>query len=408
MKARIRLLTSKDQYRKSKGFPVVLIVQHKDKRIKRVLAYSELKYWNLKREMPFPSHPDYDELYFYIYELKIKSDKISRFETDPKKVIELILESPKDPIDFKNFCQWGFDYCNSLEQESESLEKHGKIVERNRLLGNIRVYRTALKQFEIFGGDVPVSDINYSLLMTFRRFKLSTGVSKTSVFAYLRTLRALFNIVQSQRGLEERFPFKKVMNGLSVPSYASKKKFLEKEDINKLESVSYKNTKQQYLDLFLLQFYMGGADLIDVYFLKKNQLQKNRIFFERGKSGTLVIDLALNSRAQQIIARLRNPSGEYLFPWRKDKTGYENFRRRYQRVLVEIQKDLDIQVKPTGGNIGVKVARHTFATLAVFAGVESDLIREFMGHQRDDVDNYYKARFPQEFRDEQLFSIIGA
>ena len=66
--------------------------------------------------------------YFYIYELQIKSDKISRFETDPKKVIELILESPKDPIDYKNFCQWGFDYCSSLEQESESLEKHGKIV----------------------------------------------------------------------------------------------------------------------------------------------------------------------------------------------------------------------------------------------------------------------------------------
>ena len=66
-----------------------------------------------------------------------------------------------------------------------------------------------------------------------------------------------------------------------------------------------------------------------------------------------------------------------------------------------------IEVMPLGGNLGVKVARHTFANIAKNLFLEPDLIRELMGHERDDVDNYYKDRFPEKVRDEALFKIIG-
>jgi hypothetical protein len=30
-----------------------------------------------------------------------------------------------------------------------------------------------------------------------------------------------------------------------------------------------------------------------------------------------------------------------------------------------------------------------------------------MGHERDDVDNYYKDKYPEAVRDQALFDIIG-
>jgi hypothetical protein len=64
-------------------------------------------------------------------------------------------------------------------------------------------------------------------------------------------------------------------------------------------------------------------------------------------------------------------------------------------------------VLPDGGYMGVKVARHTFANIAKGLMIEPDVIRELMGHERDDVDNYYKDKYPEMIRDNALFEIIS-
>lgn len=38
--------------------------------------------------------------------------------------------------------------------------------------------------------------------------------------------------------------------------------------------------------------------------------------------------------------------------------------------------------------------------------IETDITRELMGHERDDVDNYYKDKYPEKVRDNALFEII--
>jgi hypothetical protein len=44
-------------------------------------------------------------------------------------------------------------------------------------------------------------------------------------------------------------------------------------------------------------------------------------------------------------------------------------------------------------HIAVKVARHSFANRA--KNLMIDITRELMGHERDDVDNYYKDKYPE-------------
>jgi integrase len=99
--------------------------------------------------------------------------------------------------------------------------------------------------------------------------------------------------------------------------------------------------------------------------------------------------------------------GDWLFPYKKDNDSYITFRGVYQRALIYIQEKQEIEVLPDGGNIAVKVARHTFANLAKTMNIDTDIIRELMGHERDDVDNYYKDKYPEAIRDKALFDIIG-
>ena len=161
-------------------------------------------------------------------------------------------------------------------------------------------------------------------------------------------------------------------------------------------------------DLFLLQFYFGGQDLIDIYYLKTKNIHNKRVFFQRAKIADrgYEFDLSIIDKAQKIINKYN--ADPYLFPGRKDYTGYLTFRNRYGRYLIKIQTQLGIDVLPKGGNLGIKVARHTFAMRGKLLFVDPDLLRELMGHERDDVDNYYKDRYPEKVRDQAQKQIINS
>jgi hypothetical protein len=74
---------------------------------------------------------------------------------------------------------------------------------------------------------------------------------------------------------------------------------------------------------------------------------------------------------------------------------YEVFRRTYQRALIFIQKKTPAEVQPEWWPYCCKVARHSFAIVRKNLMIETDITRELMGHERDDVDNYYKDKYPE-------------
>lgn len=76
------------------------------------------------------------------------------------------------------------------------------------------------------------------------------------------------------------------------------------------------------------------------------------------------------------------------------------------KKLELIQTRFNIQLEHEGGKLGIKMARHTFGNIGKHLFIEEDLLRELMGHERDDVDNYYKDKYSQKVRDEALFKII--
>ena len=174
---------------------------------------------------------------------------------------------------------------------------------------------------------------------------------------------------------------------------------------NANEPMSY----QRAIDFSLLQFYLCGVDLVDLYMLKvENLVNENRVIFTRRKLGDKAyeFDMLLPEKAKAVIKKYQASEGEYVFPWRKDHMGYKTFRNNHNRNLKIVQKRLKIDLLPKNDNLTTKVMRHTFATLGKFARIEEDLLRELMGHERNDIDTVYKDKYPESERDAAQIKII--
>ena len=397
-------MTIKFIYDKKKGV-VAIKISEKQYRKYKTLFSSDEKCWDIVSENILDSHPDYDVLAPRLLEMKLKARKIiASGISDPVQAMKMIFDEDNEFVKFSDFAR---NYAKELRQQAAANEKKGNIKNRNNLIGTAKVVENTINQFDKILPDIAVNSLSHSDLLSFRKFKESEGNSKSTIHLYLRTLRSLYNKAIKIYNIQDRRPFDGIFSGLKIKSYESKKKYITKESIEKLENtMHYAESASKYVDLWLLQFYFAGADLIDIYFLKKNQLQNGRLIFQRGKTDVFV-NLIISKKAQKIIDKWKtDDSSEWLFPWRKDNDGYKTFASRMYKYLIKTQQRENIEVLPSGGNLAVKVARHTFATIAKQNDIDGDLLRELMGHERDDVDNYYKDKFSTEIRDNALLKII--
>lgn len=403
MKIELKLLKAKKET--PEGFPMVFEFSHQGKRKQKTIGFSKLEHFIEDHKTISAKHPDFNILFPLINDYKIAARKVVLSGVvDVEKACKMVFELNSKEPSFVNFCKQLFE---EMKLQIAAFEKNKNIVYRNKVSGNLKVYQNVINQFEIFVENLPASEIDYSILNDFKAFMINKGNTKPTIHGYLSTLRSLYNKASIKYSFENKKPFTGVFGGLKIKSYNSKKKHITKDDIVLLENWTGPKLKTEAVDLFLLQFYFAGADLIDLYYLEQKQIVNNRLYFERGKTNTgKLIDLYIHPKAAAILKKYKN-STKYVFDFRKDVKGYETFRSRYAKNLKAVQQQLDIKVMPMGGNLGVKVARHTFATIGKNLLIDADILRELMGHERDDVDNYYKDKFPAEVRDKALIDIIG-
>lgn len=402
MKIEFKLLKAKKNT--TDGFPMVFEISHKGVRKQKTIGFSKIEHFIEDHKTISGKHPDFNVLFPLINDYKIAARKIVLSGViDVALAYKMLFEySSKEPS-FLKFCESEFKI---MEMQIYDFEKSSNIVMRNKVAGNLKVYKNVLRQFEIFIENMPASEINLSVLNDFKSNQIQKGNSKATIYGYLSTLRSLYNKASLKFAFENKKPFAGVFNGLKIKSYNSKKKHINIDDIKLLEGFVGPKLRTQAVDMFLLQFYFAGADLIDLYYMEKRNLVNGRVYFERSKTNTgKLIDLKIHDKAAAILEKYKN-STKYVFDFRKDVKGYETFRSRYAKNLKAVQLLLGIKVVPMGGFLGVKVARHTFATIGKNLFIEPDILRELMGHERDDVDNFYKDKFPEKIRDKALFDII--
>lgn len=386
------------------GYELIIYCNHLRERKQKVIGFSKLEHFNEEMQLINEKHPDYEELLPRLMDLKLKARKLlAKGCVSVNEAMAFLFDEAVDEISFIKFCE---DFIAEDLKAVAEAEKRGDLILRNRIKGNADANKNSLNQFKKFYPDIKFAEIDYNKIMQFRKRYENAGATRKTIQHYISHLKAMYNKGIRKYNLEDKTPFKNTMDNLKVKSFDSKKKYLDIKDIARFENYQTDlPARRRYMDIFLLQFYFGGCDLTDLYFLKKTALFKDRVIIQRSKTEQ-VTNLKVHPKAKNIISKYKAADGDWLFPWGKTSREYSTFIHKYRTSLIAMQKDLKVEILPTGGNIGVKVVRHTFGNRAKQLMIDADIIRELMGHVRDDIDNFYKDKFSEKVRDEALFKII--
>ncbi|HET8886791.1 MAG TPA: site-specific integrase [Salinimicrobium sp.] len=390
MKATVKLY--KNDGETDLGFPVKIILSHERKTRRKTIGYAFASDWDLETGLPKQSHDDYEDLYSVVWEVKKRAAKMEFREMDDfSEAFEFL--NNKKRIQIKDFYNWA-ESCVAL-------------MEKQERKGNAASYQNSIDAFKRFAPHLDFKELTPTLLNSFKIFAKGRGNSNKTIRHYGIGLRAIYNRAVKAGIIEDKKPFLGFFTDIPTRDRRKKNRYLDFLDIEKLETAILPPGQRRDVDLSLLQFYLGGADLIDIYYLKNTDVGK-RVFLTRRKLGEKAyeFDVLLPEKAKLIIEKYRVP-GEYVFPWRKDYEGYKTFYSNHKRSLAKVQEKLEIVLQPKNENLTSKVMRHTFATMGKFARIEEDLLRELMGHERNEIDTVYKDKYPEAERDAAQLAIIG-
>ena len=390
MKAKIRLY--KNDGENEQGFPIKIILSHNRKTRRKTIAYSKEIDWDSQENIPLRDHPDKKNVYDKVYDIKkLYGTEEFRDIVNFDRAFEYLLGAKKKEVDF-------FEYA---EERIAYMESSGRS-------GNARAYRNAITELKKFRPSITFKELNKDLLESFKEYKKSEGNKNSTVKNYLVEIRAIYNSAVKTGITEDKKPFAGLFEDIPVRKRRARNRYLSREQVEQLEALKLDPSYQRAIDLSLLQFYLCGADLTDVYYLKNEDITKDRVFLSRNKLGNkkYEFDVLLSDKAKNIIDKYK-VKGEYVFPWKKAPESYITFRNNHNRNLKIIQKRLELELQPKNDNLTTKVMRHTFATLGKFERIEEDLLRELMGHERDDIDTIYKDKYPEAERDAAQLKIIG-
>lgn len=247
------------------------------------------------------------------------------------------------------------------------------------------------------------------------------GLSLNSISTYMRDLKAVYHRLVDEKVL----PYNaKLFDDVYTKVESQTKRALEKEQMNTLMYADFEKLPkgvQCALAYFLLMFLFRGMPFIDLAHLRKQDVKGNKIVYSRHKTGRQMT-VRIPKEAIPLIEEFKNtnPDSIYLFPildeqgsmdgrkgqnrkdgqggnsgkMKKDKELYayylralRNFNRKLERVAALLLP---------GVRLSSYTPRHTWATLAFYAGVHIGIICKALGHSSIKVTETYLKPFENE------------
>ncbi|MFV0200901.1 site-specific integrase [Empedobacter falsenii] len=327
--------------------------------------------------------------------------------------------------DFKqNFYSKSKDTCNIIEVYQAKIEK----LYKDDQIKTAKSYESSLKSICRFINPknpesiskLHVISITIDWLKKYESYMLSNEKSYSTVGIYLRSLRAIINII-----LDDNPQFKKYYPFGSgqlyqIPSTKKVKKTLSAEDVKTLYNATSTNTHQQQAkDFWILSYLCNGMNMGDILRLKYKDIdaEQMKLSFYRNKTvnankqSLSKIEITLNLKVLAIIEKYRNQDSKrdnFLFPILNNADNekvkiqkIDAFIRKTNQHLKCLAKDLGITTE-----ISTYWARHSFSTIAMNSGASVELISESLGHTDIKTTKAYLDGFDEENK-KQLSSIIS-
>ena len=248
-------------------------------------------------------------------------------------------------------------------------------VQRTKTLGIYRANHSSHKQLSQFieferKGDILLTAVSIDLFDRYRLYLKSKGYASSSINKFLCWLSRLMYRAASQQSIRYN-PFEdaKYEKEERMPKY------LGKSDVARLLSISLQNEQpEEVRRMFLLSVFTGLA-FADVKKLKHSDIQKSNkgiAYIHTQKKKTKVESLVpLHPIAEQILSH-QQPK--------------DNAQDSLVFAVNLSQVQIGVHLKAIGLACGIRqeltlhMARHTFGTLTLEAGVSIESIAKMMGH----------------------------
>lgn len=376
MKAALNFTTKTKAYKN--GFPIFITLYNQGKRHKQFIDYSTAAHWDPVNNVPFKQHPNFNVLMPVILELHAKIKSINLGLVNYADAVALLFKpAVANGLEFYTAC---LQFCDATT--------------------NGKLYKTVLNSFNAVYPGIFTTDITHGHAVNYMRQLLKTN-SNNGVHTYMRTLNALYNKIS-----EDKNPFK----GVRPKKVKTKNKALTEADVLKLmhtRSLKHKydghntnDTVNYYRYYWLLMFYLGGIDFIDLAHLRYDlHIKSGRVQFYRNKGGTNVF---INNKVMpQATAILKHFNCyPYLVPIYKYKD-HNGYLKAINQKAKDNTQDLNLTRPPL-----TKSARYTFITRAQQLLIDERITIEIVGHSQQSTHSIYTDAFTTAVRDRAHERII--
>lgn len=247
-----------------------------------------------------------------------------------------------------------------------------------------------------------INDINKRFLEGFQSYYQQKKHKQNSIATYLRYIRLIFNSAMDDFNTNPRnpvitgYPFRK----FEIKTEKTANRNLSVDTIRRIRDYEFKTKREEITkDVFMLQTYLLGVNIIDLFSMPKTALIDGRLQFSRIKTKRFY-NIKIEPEVKLLIDKYKGK--RFLF-WFADHCGrkmkvkharqeefqYSNtvaFNKMLNTNLETIQKALQLKL-PT--DLTTYYARHSFASLMREIGISKDTISLALGHK--DVEQNLKT-----------------
>lgn len=386
MSETIKVLCYKSKTLSNGEHPLMVCVCKDGKRKYQSLGISiKAEQWDFKSNLPKTKCPNRDRIILLINERinEIQKAALDKRIAGKNFTATTLIESTTNNTINKTVGEYYLTYIQNLKKEN-----------RIRYTGMFEVSYSSFIKFNKHL-DIPFSDIDATWLKRYELWMKEQNLSVSTISTRIRHLRAVFNLAIAEHSIKnDCYPFHSYK--VSKLYKQTAKRAISKKEVLKI--MQYQgDTPMECLaiDVFVFSYLNAGINFIDIAKLKRSNIVESQLIYNREKTKKL-INVPLQQKAMEIIAKYENDKSPYLFPiltpFHKTEIQIAN---RLHKVLAKINKHL----KEIGKKLKLPiplttyVARHSYATVLKRAGVSTSIISESLGHGSEKITQVYLDSF---------------
>lgn len=379
--------------------PVYLRAYHKGKcRYFPLNLYASPAQWDEKTSRFSREYPDW----------KKENDLLATYEQRARDAIRDFARDKVRPT-FEDFERAVFDNdlpAMSVSVAAAALKRAAELTADGKE-GTAEAYTALSRIVANYAPSTAFSNIDSDWLEKFEKhLRRDRGNGDAAVLSTLAKLRALCNRVKGAPTDWRPFRHYKIR----IPKAAGGARALSLEDFRKIESVETEMRRTRFaLDLFLLSFYLRGANMADLARLTEKNIVGGRIEFRRHKTGK-EYSIAVSDKAAAILKKYAGESPPYLLPILRKGLNEPSVRRAIKTAGSIAKRSLRVvadRLNIDTARLSFYSARHTYATALDEKGVGMAVIRDLLGHDDERTTRDYvkrKSRRVLDAADELLLS----